>query len=74
MEVKIHMGTLKIVNDKIIITENSESAAEKEEPNCASDAEKRQSPIMNKTDSENKTSSRKEKARNIEGEKPEGKK
>ena len=60
------MGTLKIVNDRIIIKENSESVRKKEVPQPTRDAEKHQFPIMSNANSESATSSVNEKARNID--------
>ncbi|MHA1125681.1 MAG: hypothetical protein ACTSQX_08650 [Candidatus Heimdallarchaeota archaeon] len=68
----VYMGTLKIVNGKIILTEKkriSASVTKKEELLSTTDAEMHQSLIMNNADSESATSSVKEKARNIGKEK-----
>ena len=54
-----YMGTLKIVNDRIIIKNISESVRKKEEPKPTKDAEKHQFSIMSNANLENATSSRK---------------
>lgn len=54
-----HMGTLKIVNDRINIKEISESVRKKEEPHSTRDAEKHQFPIMSNANLKSATSSRK---------------
>ena len=63
------MGTLKIRNDKINIKEISESVKKKKNLVHTRDAEKHQFSIMSNANSESATSSRNEKARNIDREK-----
>ncbi len=66
-----YMGTYKIENDNIIITEkkNSASVTKKEELLGTKDAEMHPSLTMNNAESESATSSKKEEARNIGKEK-----
>ncbi|MBN1328569.1 MAG: hypothetical protein JXA54_03760 [Candidatus Heimdallarchaeota archaeon] len=63
-----YMGTLKIVNDKIIIKEISESVRKKENPSSTKDAEMHLFPVMSNADLESATSSVNKKAWNIERE------
>ncbi|MGC9780221.1 MAG: hypothetical protein HZR80_13330 [Candidatus Heimdallarchaeota archaeon] len=54
-----YMGTLKIVNDRIILKEISESVTKKRNLECTKDAEKHQFPLMSNADLKNATSSMK---------------